>query len=73
MRGVGVQNPKLLMFSGYLPTGKQAEMESRLHFHSDRTLKTKVHGECNEIEILEAHVISTVKYTCMRSWLLNNM
>ena len=44
MRGVGVQNPKLLMFQGICRPGKQAEMESRLNFHSDRTLKTKVQG-----------------------------
>ena len=32
-------------------------MESRLNFHSDRTLKTKVQGGCNEIEIFGAHVM----------------
>ena len=41
-------------------------MESRLNFHSDRTLKTKVQGGCNEIEILGAHVMD-YRYIMPRS------
>ena len=55
--GGGCTKSKITHVSGCLPTGKQAEMESRLNFHSDRTLKTKVQGGCNEIEILGAHVM----------------
>ena len=55
--GGGCTKSKINHVSGCLPTGKQAEMESRLNFHSDRTLTTKVQGGCNEIEILEPHVM----------------
>ena len=61
--GGGCTKSKITHVSGYLPTGKQAEMESRLNFHSDRTLKTKVQGGCNEIEILEAHVMDYIDLT----------
>ena len=47
-----------------LPTGKQAEMESRRNFHSYRTLKTKVQGGCNAIETLEAHVMDYITGPC---------
>ena len=39
--GGGCEYPHV---SGHLPTGKQAEMESRLNFDSDEVLKTKVQG-----------------------------
>ena len=55
--GGGCIKHQITHVSGHLPTGKQAEMESRLNFDSDRTLKTKVQGGCNEIEILGAHVM----------------
>ena len=57
MRGGWCTKSKITHISGCLPTGKQAEMESRLNLHSDRTLKTKMQGGCNEIEILGAHVM----------------
>ena len=40
VRGGGCTKSKITRVS----TGKQAEMESRLNFHSDRILKTKVQG-----------------------------
>ena len=55
--GGGCTTSKITHVSGCLPTGKQAEMESRMNFNSDRILKTKVQGGCNEIEILGAHVM----------------
>ena len=42
--GGGCENPQITHVSGHLPTGKHAEMESRLNFDSDEVLKTKVQG-----------------------------
>ena len=42
--GGGCTQSKNTHVSGCLPNGKQAEMESRLNFHSGVTLKTKVQG-----------------------------
>ena len=57
--GVGVQNPKLLMFQGVCQPGNRQKWKVDC-IHSDIILKTKVQGGgggCNEIEILWAHVM----------------
>ena len=48
--GGGCKKSKITHVSGCLSTGKQAEMESRLNFHSDRTLKTKVQGGATKLK-----------------------
>ena len=49
---ISVHNKKITHISGCLPTGKQAEMESRLNFHSNITLKTKVQGGATKFKFV---------------------
>ena len=41
---------KINHVSGIFADRKQAEMESRLNFHSGRTLKTKVQGDVTKLK-----------------------